>query len=185
MVSQTRPIATVEEFEAYLQRPELGDESYEFIDGEIIEVVSNNYASRIAAKILIKIGMWIEANDLGDVTGADGGYRIAGDRYVPDVAFISRQRQPEPFQGVWNPLAPDLAVEVVSDESSPKELDRLMVKISNYVAAGTTLWAVFPQAIIVRVHAPGQPVQTFGIDAVLAGGDLLPGFQLPVRDIFS
>ncbi|MEJ5197516.1 MAG: SdrD B-like domain-containing protein, partial [Anaerolineae bacterium] len=48
------------------------------------------------------------------VTGADGGYRVGDERYIPDVAFVSQSRQPAPSRDAYNAIAPDLAVEVLS-----------------------------------------------------------------------
>ncbi|MBZ0298506.1 MAG: Uma2 family endonuclease, partial [Anaerolineae bacterium] len=130
---------TVEEFEAVAQLPENRDRRLEYIGGEIVEVVSSNYSSKIAANFLAAIGVYIKGKNLGDVTGADGGYMVSGERYIPDVAFISRQRQPEPSHETWNPLPPDLAIEVLSPSDDEKEV---AVKIANYLAANTIVWLV-------------------------------------------
>lgn len=186
MVVSAKSLVTVEEFEAFSQQPGLGDARYEFIRGEIVEVVSNNYASRVAGLFLFFIQLHTRQHKIGgSVTGADGGYIIAGDRYIPDVAFISQQRQPDVFRGIWNPLAPDLAVEVVSDETSNEELRSLRRKITNYLAVGTVVWAVFPVSQLVEIHAPGQPVLVLRIDDTLDGGSVLPGFQLLLREVFG
>jgi Uma2 family endonuclease len=60
----------------------------------------------------------------------------------------------------------------------------LRVKVANYLAAGTLVWIVRPETKIVEVYAPGQPMRKVGVDGSLDGGDVLPGFSLPVRDIF-
>lgn len=186
MVSQAKALVTVDEFEALSLRADPDDARYEFIRGEMVEVVSNNYASRVAGLFLFFIQLHIRQKNLGgSVTGADGGYVVSGDRYMPDVAYISQQRQPEPFRGVWNPLAPDLAVEVVSDEASSDELGILRRKITSYLAAGTVVWVAFPVSQIVEVHAPGQPAQVLHLDDTLTGGDVLPGFTLALREVFA
>ncbi len=173
---------TVEEFEQIALRPENRERRLEYIGGAIIEVVSNNYASKIAAAVLIAIGMWVKDKHLGDVTGADGGYIVSGERYIPDVAFISRQRQPEPCRETWNPLAPDLAVEVLSPTDDEKDI---AVKIANYLAAGTLVWLVRIPEKRVSVFVPGQPVQHFGVEDTLTGGAVLPDFRLAVREMFT
>lgn len=173
---------TVEEFEQIALRPENRERKLEYIGGEIIEVVSNNFSSKVAAIILIAIGMHIKGKNLGDVTGADGGYIVSGERYMPDVAFISRARQPEPCHETWNPLAPDLAVEVMSPTDEEKAV---AVKIANYLAAGTVVWLVWTSERRISVFVPGQPVQHYGLDDVVPGGTVLPDFRLKVRDIFE
>src|SRR5689334_18501838 len=86
--------ASVEEFERMAALPENAHKRLEYIGGEMVEVVSNNFASEIGARILIKIGSHVEAHDLGHITGADGGYRVSGEDYIPDVGFISKAKQP-------------------------------------------------------------------------------------------
>jgi Uma2 family endonuclease len=172
---------SIEEFEKIAALPENADRRLEYIGGEIVEVVSSSEASEIAMRIAIKIGNHVEAHQLGRVTGADGGYKVSGEDYIPDVAFISNVRQPKRPNVAWNPLAPDLAVEVVSPTDRPTVIAD---KVANYPLAGTLLWYVFPDDKQVKVYAPGQPAKTLGIDDVLDGGKVLPGFKLAVKDIF-
>lgn len=173
---------TVEQFEQYALLPENQERRLEYLGGQIIEVVSNNYSSKIAANILAEIRMFIKSKGLGDVTGADGGYAVFGERYIPDVAFISRRRQPHPSHATWNPLAPDLAVEVLSPTDNDEDV---AVKIANYLAAGTTVWRVNPLEQRVAIFTPQQPVQHLSAADTLHGGGFLPGFAAPLRDIFE
>lgn len=181
MVVHTHIRVSIEEFEKIAALPENADRRLEYIGGEIVEVVSSSEASEIAMRIAIKIGNHVEAHQLGRVTGADGGYKVSGEDYIPDVAFISNVRQPKRPNVAWNPLAPDLAVEVVSPTDRPTVIAD---KVANYPLAGTLLWYVFPDDKQVKVYAPGQPAKTLGIDDVLDGGKVLPGFKLAVKDIF-
>lgn len=147
----------------------------------MIEVPSNLYSSKIAARILTRIGMYLLDHDIGHLTGEAGGYQVSGERYAPDVAFISRARQPELAAEGYNPTPPDLAVEVVSpSDPAPK----LTLKVANYLAAGTVVWVVYPATQTVEVYAPGQPGRTLTIKDTLDGGAILPGFSLPVSAIF-
>jgi Uma2 family endonuclease len=180
MVAKTQPM-TVEEFEQFALLPENADRLLEYIGGEIVEMVSNNYSSIVGALILAEITLYVKRHGLGYVTGADGGYRVAGERYIPDVAFMSKARQPEPSRDAYNPNPPDLAVEVLSPSNQP---DPLRIKIANYLAAGTRVWVVDPDARAVEVYTPGQRAHKIGIDGTLEGGDILPGFTLAVKDIF-
>jgi Uma2 family endonuclease len=59
------------------------------------------------------------------------------------------------------------------------------VKVGNYLAAGTVVWVIDPERKLVEVYAPGQPVRKVGVDSVLDGGEVLPGFTLAVKDIFA
>lgn len=172
---------TVEEFDRLIERPEYASRVFEYVGGEMIEVVSNNYSSAVAARILAHILMFVEAANLGTVTGADGGYRVAGERYIPDVAFISKARQPEPSHEAYNSHPPDLAVEVLSPGNEP---DEMRIKVANYLLTGTTVWVVNPDKKRVEVFTPGQPVAKIGLRGTVDGGSVLPSFTLPVSTIF-
>ncbi|MBL8132431.1 MAG: Uma2 family endonuclease [Anaerolineae bacterium] len=173
---------SLEEFEAFAHLPENDEKTWEMLDGEIVEKMpSNPYCSYIAARILIRLGIFLLENDIGFVTGESGGYEIGDDVYAPDVAYISRERAGELARSGFNRVAPDLAVEVVSPTDSER---RLRLKIFRYLASGTRVWVVYPEDLTVEVYAPGQPVLILGRDGVLTAPDLLPGFELPVADIF-
>ena len=120
----------------------------------------------------------------GHLTGEAGGYIVAGEKYAPDVAYISKERQPELAKEGYNPNAPDLAVEV-DFPSSYTSQKMLNVKIANYLAAGTLLWVVYPETNEINVYMPGQPVKILGINDTLDGGNVLLGFTLAVKDVFA
>jgi Uma2 family endonuclease len=96
---------------------------------------------------------------------------------VPDVL---------PSSG-YVPFAPDLAVEVVSPGNTADEMRK---KIEKYMRYGTRLlWVVYPEQQKVDVFRPiaGQEahVDFIDIDGVLDGGDVLPSFKLPLREVFK
>jgi Uma2 family endonuclease len=178
-----RHFVTVAEFDRFVDLPENADKLFEYIAGEIVEVPSNPYASNISSRINRRLGNFVEDRDLGYVTGEAGGYVVAGEKYAPDVAFISKKRQPDLAKEGYNPFPPELAVEV--DFPSTYESARsLQIKIANYLAAGTLLWIVYPETKTVEIYAPGQAMRWVGIDDMLDGGDVLLGFKLAVKEIF-
>lgn len=182
MVIQTRSY-TVEEFDEIAELPENADKILEYIGGEIVEVPSNAYVSKICQIIAGEIYIFMKGKDLGHLTGEAGGYMVSGERYAPDVAFISKARQPQLAQRGYNPNPPDLEVEV-DFPSTPESLENLRIKIGNYLAARTVVWVVLPEKKRVEVYVPDQPVRIIGVDGLLDGGDVLPGFTLPVKEIF-
>src|SRR5690349_15884518 len=100
-----------EQFYEFVMHPENRDRNFEYVAGEIVEVVSNGHSSRKGAKLLVYVGYYIDTDHLGNYTGADGGYVVAGEDYIPDGAFISYARQPVPLDVAYNPVAPGLAIE--------------------------------------------------------------------------
>lgn len=180
MVVET-PLMTVEAFwEQYAGKP------VELIHGKVVEVSpSGTRASAIAARILIKLGIFLEANPLGVVTGADGGYVLDGHTLrAPDVGFFGRDKadrllQPEKYA----PFEPDLAVEVVSPGDDANQVQE---KVALYLDTGVKLvWVVFPDLQQIVVHHPDRTSRTFTAADTLDGGDVLPGFTLPVADVFA
>ena len=144
-------------------------------------MVSNNYSSEIAMLIGAMLVLFVKKERLGHVTGADGGYMVAGQRFIPDVAFISSTRQPQPSREAYNPNPPDLAVEVLSP---PDDSTNMRMKVVSYLKAGTVVWVVDPDKKQVEVYLPDRIPNTVTLDDTLEGGDILPAFTLPVKDIF-
>ena len=186
MLAQEK-LHTAEEFWEIAQRPENADKRLALIDGEIIEMPPSSQTNTvIAARIIYFFNAFVIPRELGYVTGADGGFTLSQhNARQPDVAFIAKARHPV-LEGVAFPIAPDLAVEVISPSETSNEV---LKKVQRYIEAGTRLvWAVYPleQAVHVWTAAPdgGLHVKTFGIEDRLDGGDVLPGFTLKVRDIF-
>jgi Uma2 family endonuclease len=175
---------TVADFDAYALLPENAERLLEFVAGEINEVPSNPYASKVGSLILAALLWWVTPRNLGHVTGEAGGYMVSGERYAPDVAFISKARQPEIAKEGYNPNAPDIAVEV-DFPSTYASQQKLRFKTANYLAAGTLLWVVRPETKTVEVYAPGKPVRLLTIRDILDGDDVLPGFTMAVKDIFA
>ena len=181
MVLQTRPM-TDADFDRFVALPENADRNFEFIAGEIVEVVSNSKSSSTAGKLIGRVSVHADDNHLGRVTGADGGYMVFGEKYIPDAAFISYKRQPIDPEVAYNPIAPDLAIEVLSPGNTEIEMTR---KIGNYLAAGTVVWAADYVTKTIDVYTPGQPRKTLRVGDFLEGGDVLPGFRLEVAKVFS
>ena len=174
---------TVEEFDQWVELPENDDKLFEFIGGEIVEVPSNPHASNVASRINRRFGNFVEERDLGYITDGQGGYMVNGERYAPDVAFISKTRQPYLALRGYNPIPPDLAVEVDFPSTLKSQRD-MRAKIINYLLVGTVVWLVLPETREVEVYVPGQPVKHLTEDDTLDGGAVLPGFTLAVKDIF-
>jgi Uma2 family endonuclease len=184
MVTSVKQKMSAEAFDRFAQRPENAEKILELIAGEVLEVPSNPYVSMIAGLILTALNLYLRKNPLGQVTGEAGGYRVGGERYAPDVAYISYARQPELARSGYNPNPPDLAVEVISDPESWEEQRQLRIKLSSYQAAGVLVWVVNPEEQLVEVHQAGQFIDFVDIGGTLTGGDVLPGFELAVKDIF-
>ncbi len=177
------PVDDVEEFDRFADQPENSGRDFELIAGRIVEkIVSRPRQSAIAMRLGGFMSVFVSQHKLGRVTGADGGYRVGNERYIPDVAYISKARQPVQPDDAYNPLPPDLAVEVVSPSNTD---DDIRIKIGNYIAAGTVVWLLDPDRQRVEVYQAGQPVTVLRLGATLDGGAVLPGFTLALADLFA
>jgi Uma2 family endonuclease len=179
MVVCERPI-TLDKFHAHCELPQNRDRLFELINGELVEKKSGFTPATIA----VRIGRFISnfANEVGYVTGADGSYILAPHyEFMPDVGYISKIRLPQaPACEVQGP--PDLAVEVKSPTEGKRALRQ---KAEDYLRFGTKMvWLIFPDEGRVEVYVADADVREFGLDDTLDGGDVLPGFTLPVKAIF-
>ena len=170
-----------------LEMPDDG-RRYELVKGELREVSPSGWeASFVGAQIVAAIGPFVKRHGLGAVTMADGGYRFEVEPdtvRAPDMAFVRAERLPTRAELVgYADVAPDLAVEVVSPNDTRREVAE---KVAYYLAQGVPLvWTVWPGSLSVEAHRPGQAPKTFRVGDVLTAEDILPGFRLPVADIFA
>jgi Uma2 family endonuclease len=177
---------SLSEFMRIALDPANADRRLQRIDGEIVEVVSNNKASESASNMIIFLGGFVKPRKLRRVTGSDGGYTISGEQYIPDCAFVSYQRQPHSTTEAYPNIAPDLVVEVLSlgNVGSPDEREKLARKVANYLAAGCELWLLDPEVEKLERYLPNQPVRTYRNGEVLEGVGLLEGFRLEISTIW-
>lgn len=162
------------------------DRLCELVDGVLVEKTVGYYESRIALLIGYFLEGFLGQHDLGIVLGADGMLELQPDQVrIPDVSFLSWAHFPDrdlPSEPIPR-LVPDLAVEVLSTSNTAQEMNR---KLQEYIAAGTQLvWYVDPEQQRITVHdALGQRTE-LGVEDVLDGGNVLPGFQLSIRELFD
>lgn len=186
MLLEHEKLFTIEEFWRAVLAPENEEHRLEWEDGEIVDVGSSSRLNTvIAIRIATFLNVYVMAGKLGYVTGADAGYYLAGFKRLrrPDTAFISRSRA-ETLDGVAFDGAPDLAVEVVSPDED------VFRKANEYLRSGTKIvWAVYTDERVIYVmtlNEQGAVIsQPFGMEDTLDGGAALPGFTLPVRDVFA
>lgn len=158
----------------------------ELRDGTLLEKTMGSLESYLAMYLGHLLTAFVQENNLGVVLGADGMLRLApGVVRIPDVSFIPWQRLPGgvfPREEIWS-LVPDLAVEVISRGNTRQEMDH---KLSDYFAAGVRLvWHVYPASSEVRAYRALEDSVTLSAQDTLDGGDVLPGFQLPLTTLFA
>ena len=161
---------------------------YELVRGELRRMTpAGNVRGRVAMSFAWRLARHVEENRLGTVYAAETGFRLATDPdtvRAPDVAFVSRERVEAvgEVEGYW-PGAPDLAVEVISPNDSHVEVEE---KVFDWLEAGTKMvLAVNPRRRSVTVYRSQSDITILTGTDVLDGGDVVPGFQLTLREIFA
>jgi Uma2 family endonuclease len=164
------------------------DEKTELVDGELLRMSpAGGEHGVVALRIGARLLTFVEERDLGVVCAAETGFLVRRDPdtvRAPDAAFVSRERmgKDRPPKKFW-PLAPDLAVEVVS----PSETAELVQeRLRDWFAAGTrAVWMLYPGTASVHAYRSPSEVRILQRDDVLTGDDdLLPGFSCPVAGLF-
>ena len=163
-----------------------GSTRCELVDGMLVEKGMGYNESGLALVLAAYLGAFIVPRNLGLLTGEAGMMRLVPDLVrMPDLAFASWDRIPDrrrptgPIAG----FAPDLAVEILSRSNTRAEMAR---KRREYFASGVRLvWEVDPIARTVAVFDAPDRSRVLDESQILDGGDVLPGFALPLADLFG
>ncbi len=173
--------------EELLRMPDDGSR-HELVEGELRKMVpAGNAHGYVAMNVGVSLGVHVKANDLGRVYAAETGFKLASDPdtvMAPDAAFVSRERLDKlgETSGYW-PGAPDLVVEVVSPNDRHSEV---VEKALAWLKAGCRMVLVAdPERRTATVYRSLQEIRILtGRDAI-DGADVVPGWRLPLADIFA
>ena len=181
---------TVEEFERIAPRL---DGPSELVDGRLRVLSPMGLLHGIVSlRVGSALDRYLDAHPaMGEATGAETGFRVDDPRrpiMAPDAAFIRAERLPAAAPGTNNPFArflqgpPDLAVEVWSPDDTKREM---LDKARRWLAVGAReVWLIDPRQETVQIPRPdGQA--TLSKDDTLTSPDVLPGFSLPLVDLFA
>jgi len=125
----------------------------------------------------------LEDPDHGDVYDAPIGVAFpeTGEGVQPDLLFVSRERLPGALPEGYLTVAPDLVVEVVSPSNAASAIQD---KVLEYLDAGVRLvWVVDPKARTATTYRSRSRIAILDEDEELDGGDVLPGFRLPLKKV--
>jgi Uma2 family endonuclease len=173
------------------ERPEILSEPeglYEVIDGRVVEKPMGVYEVWLAGEVYDLLKRHVKDNSVGRVVQEmifDLRPTVDRERR-PDVAYISfarwAQNRRVPKTRSWA-VAPDLAVEILSPTNTAFEVTD---KLEEYFRVSVrSVWVVYPPQSKVYVYSSAKEVRILTEDDELDGGDVLPGFSVPVKSIFE
>jgi len=158
----------------------------ELVDGVMVKKTVGQYESRVAVVLIFFLEYYTHKHGRGIVLGEAGTLRIMPHLVrIPDVSFISWKRLPGrklPAEPIPD-LAPNLAVEVISEGNTPKEMQR---KLGEYFKAGVqAVWFIYPESRTAEIYASASKKREIGPEGILVGGRVLPGFRLSLKALFA
>ena len=162
------------------------DRLVELIDGILVEKAMGARESFMAATLIALLINFVRPKNLGVVSAPDMIMRIQdGRNRLPDVTYTAWDSIPN-GQSHMVPVidfAPDLAVEILSDSNTKKEIAR---KRREYFQRGVKLvWIVEPDDRTFAVYTDADVFSLLNETDTLTGGDVLPGFELPLAEFFN
>ena len=182
-MTQQKTLMTADEFFEFCGH---NDGRYELVDGKVVEMApANEQHGNVAFNITGSFFVYSRQSGTGS-GGVETGYRVRQDPDTvrgPDVSFNLRSRgERENPLPRFVPGAPDIAVEVFSPSNTHAEMER---KVAEYLAAGSQrVWVAYPSRRSVVVHRADGATIAYTGDDVITDEELLPGFSLPLSEIF-
>ncbi|MBM3853757.1 MAG: Uma2 family endonuclease [Verrucomicrobia bacterium] len=158
----------------------------ELIEGEIIMSPTGYRHEDIAAAVLTALRLHVRQHKLGSVCGSSlGCWMVTGNLLSPDVSYIHRSRIPRGKDAVQRYFqgAPDLIVEILSPwDRTVRTHDKLV----EYFASGARLgWVIDPEKQLALAYRAPDAGRVIGLEDALDGEDVLPGFRLPLAELFA
>jgi Uma2 family endonuclease len=175
---------TLDEF---LRMPGIDERPYkEFIDGRVETKMSpQKKHGRLQKRLVSHLDAHSEPRDLGE-SFPELRCTFAGRSIIPDVAFLLDEHIETDDEGVIldpTPWPPDIHVEIVSpDQSVRKCREKLTFSTANGCPLG---WLIDPIRQTVDVYRPGREPERIADDGALEGDPVLPGYRLPVAELFD
>lgn len=160
---------------------------FELVNGQLVESDMGAFACWVVTLIIAKLSNFAIEHSLGMVMSSETQYQCYADdpRRIrkPDVSFIHRSRVTADIMHGFVRIAPDLVVEVVSDNDLYYEVE---TKVREYLQAGVRLvWVLNPATSSVRIYRLAGPVSEVSLGEDLSGQEVLPGFLVPVATLFQ
>ena len=164
---------------------------YERVDGEMRVSPAGGRHGEVIVALTVRSGAFVMGQRLGHVFESSTGFRWPGrstDRpdnvRSPDLSFVASGRFPDGRAPAgFIPFAPDLAVEVLSPADRRNDV---LEKVGEYLDAGSRMvWVIDPEQRTAVAYRSLMDVRVIGEAEALDGGDVVPGFTCPLKDVLS
>src|SRR6266851_9189251 len=165
-----------------------GEFRYELVNGELKKMSpAGQKHGRITVRLTLPLAKHVQDLQLGEVYAAETGFKLKSNPdtvLAADIAFVRKERLKAlgETESYW-PGAPDLAVEVNSPSDTVREVEK---KVMEWLEFGSRLvWIVSSTLHTVTVYRSLTDIETLTEKDILDGGDVVPGFQLSIAEIFA
>ncbi|MBW3635891.1 MAG: Uma2 family endonuclease [Armatimonadetes bacterium] len=178
--TQAERLMTADEF------MRLPDRYVELIDGKVVHLMPPllDHAD-ISGRVFFALETFNRRHKLGRVF-TEGSFRVQRHPEkvrAPDVCFIENSALENKNLDSYLDGAPTLAIEIVSKNDS---LRKTKEKADEFLEAGAqAAWIIHPKQRCVFVRTPDEPEAKYTLGQSVPGGDILPGFELPVAQLFE
>ena len=163
---------TAEEFLAFAdQHP---DQRFDFIDGEIVEVLPKPLYGRKQAQFGSALGNYAKAHPDVGTAYIKVLHVLNGEKFLPNVCINVDS------DANYLTTPPVFVVEIRSDTQTRESQRR---KMRAYIKHGVKMGVLVLPGEAVEVYRPGREAVVLTVNDVLDGDDILPGFQLPLNRI--
>lgn len=161
---------------------------FDLIEGNLVQTeLAGMREGIITMNTGARVYDYVEHTGIGTAFGAETGFILGRNPDTvlgPDVSVVRSGRMPvDADPDFYVPVAPDLVVEIIFPSHTANYVN---AKLLAYLRAGTELiWTIDHLHRIVTVYAPGRTARILTKDETLNGGDVLPGLEIPLADIFD
>ncbi|HUK22228.1 MAG TPA: Uma2 family endonuclease [Gemmatimonadales bacterium] len=177
----TAPLMTVED----LLHTSIPDKRTDLVRGRLVVREPAGWRHGLVAMQLAgRLFQYLDRTGAGSLLAAETGFTLARKPdtvRAPDIAFVRRERLPDPATAGFPEFAPDLVVEVLSPDDRPGET---LAKVGDWLEAGAQLvWVIDPERRLARVYRADGSQSIITESQQLNGEAVLPEFDCPLASI--
>ena len=160
---------------------------YELVQGDLVKMSpTSEVHGFVGGDLFLTLSSYVKTCKLGKCASSETGFIIninPDSVLAPDWAFISSNRVPEKLSEKFSRVVPDAVLEVRSPSDRPVEVRK---KMELWVEAGVRLaWEYNPRTKLMTVYRPDKEPQEIGLDEIVSGEDVIPGFSMTLREMLA